>query len=316
MTKTITKTPEKTRAAARRWPLWVLAVPAAVSIWAGWVGLGGMCGFGVVKLLPGIADRVELNTAITLPIGMEAYSAYALGAWLSSRTLSAKARSFAKWSAFASLGLGLVGQVVYHLLTKWGYVTAPVAVVVFVACLPVFVLGAGAALHHLLDDTNQPDATDQDAPVPATADVVAGQHTDAVTASLAASVAALTGPPAIEPAPTGAPVAAVRKPAKRAGRKGRRPQPRRLRADYLAEAREHLAAAGAGVDPSPVWCKRMTGCSDGTSVFLAKTLRADLANTTHEPTPSAVANASTSTPAGRLANPTSQELANRTERAA
>ncbi|HEX2300002.1 MAG TPA: ABC transporter permease, partial [Pseudonocardiaceae bacterium] len=58
------------------WPLIVLALPAAVSIWAGWVGLGGLTGFGVVQLLPGIWDGVRINTAITLPIGMEAYAAY------------------------------------------------------------------------------------------------------------------------------------------------------------------------------------------------------------------------------------------------
>jgi hypothetical protein len=38
----------------RRWPLLVIAAPAAVSIWSGWVGLGSMCGFGEVEPLPGI----------------------------------------------------------------------------------------------------------------------------------------------------------------------------------------------------------------------------------------------------------------------
>ncbi len=60
----------------------LIAAPAAVAIWSGWVGLGAMCGFGVVNLLPGIGGGFHLNTAITLPVGVEAYAAYALGRWM------------------------------------------------------------------------------------------------------------------------------------------------------------------------------------------------------------------------------------------
>jgi len=65
-----------------RWPLFLIASPAAVAIWSGWVGLGGLCGFGPIHPLPGIADGFTINTAITLPVGVEAYGAYALRAWL------------------------------------------------------------------------------------------------------------------------------------------------------------------------------------------------------------------------------------------
>ena len=61
------------------WPLLLIAAPAAVAIWSGWVGLGGMCGFGLVYPLPGIVPWLHVNTAITLPVGVEAYGAYALG---------------------------------------------------------------------------------------------------------------------------------------------------------------------------------------------------------------------------------------------
>src|SRR5712691_10850475 len=54
----------------RRWPLWLVAAPAAVAVWSGWVGLGTLCGFGVVHPFPGIASRFVLNTAITLPVGV------------------------------------------------------------------------------------------------------------------------------------------------------------------------------------------------------------------------------------------------------
>ena len=66
----------------RRWPLFLIAAPAAVAVWSGWVGLGSMCGFGVVAPLPGILPGFHVDTAITLPVGVEAYGAYALGAWL------------------------------------------------------------------------------------------------------------------------------------------------------------------------------------------------------------------------------------------
>jgi len=69
-------------APVRRWPLFLIGAPAAVAVWSGWVGLGTLCGFGVIHPLPGIWDQLRLNTAITLPVGVEAYGAYALGAWL------------------------------------------------------------------------------------------------------------------------------------------------------------------------------------------------------------------------------------------
>lgn len=245
-----------------RWPLWLLAAPAAVSIWAGWVGLGQMCGYGVVHPLPGIADGLALNTAITLPIGMEAYSAYALGAWLSPRLLREAARRFAKRSALGALGLGLLGQGVYHLLETFGYQRAPWPVVLFVACLPVLVLGAGATLYHLLrtGGTGR-EHGDVSAP-PSGADVGEGQ-----------------GAPELEqphPSTERAPAPASRGTARPARRRAKKQGGRRLRADFLAEAREKLAAEPAGTDPSPGWCRRATGCSERLSTDLAKTLRAEV----------------------------------------
>jgi hypothetical protein len=142
--------PVATVAAVRVWPVVVLALPAFVAIWSGWVGLGGLTGFGVVHPLPGIWDRLALNTAITLPIGMETHAAYALRAWLSHDGASGQARRFAKWSAITALALGAAGQVAYHLMTAAGVRAAPWPITTVVACLPVAVLGMGAALAHLL----------------------------------------------------------------------------------------------------------------------------------------------------------------------
>lgn len=131
------------------WPVVLLALPAFVAIWSGWVGLGGLTGFGVVHPLPGIWDSFSINSAITLPIGVETYGAYALYVWLSGR-VPGRARRFAKWSAIASLLVGALGQVAYHLLEAAGVTAAPWWITTAVACLPVAVLGMGAALAHLV----------------------------------------------------------------------------------------------------------------------------------------------------------------------
>ena len=148
-----------------RWPLLLIAAPAAVAIWSGWVGLGGMAGFGVVRPLPGIASAIQINTAITLPIGVEAYGAFALGAWLLPGT-GPQARQFARWSAIGALALGCLGQITYHLLAAAHVTVAPWPIVIAVSCLPIVTLGFGMALVHLLraDDTT-PETAPEALPV-------------------------------------------------------------------------------------------------------------------------------------------------------
>ncbi len=133
-----------------RWPLLIIALGAFVAIWSGWVGLGKLTGFGPVVLLPGIADEWVINSAITLPLGVECYGALAMWAWLSDAPVSARARRFARWSALGSLALGALGQVAYHLMTAAGMTVAPWPITAFVSCLPVAVLGSGAALIHMI----------------------------------------------------------------------------------------------------------------------------------------------------------------------
>jgi hypothetical protein len=114
------------RSTVRSWPLLVLAAPAAVAVWSGWVGIGQMTGFGEIHPLPGIWDSLRLDTAVTLPIGVEAYAAFALRVWLTSNPLaSERTRRFARRSAIAALVLGMAGQVAYHLLAQAGMSRAP-----------------------------------------------------------------------------------------------------------------------------------------------------------------------------------------------
>jgi hypothetical protein len=135
----------------RSWPLLVLAAPAAVAVWSGWVGIGQMTGFGEIRPLPGIWNSLHMDTAVTLPVGVEAYAAFALRVWLTSNPMvSDQTRRFARWSAIAALALGMAGQIAYHLLAQAGVTRAPWEVTTVVACLPVLVLGMGSALAHLL----------------------------------------------------------------------------------------------------------------------------------------------------------------------
>ncbi|WP_218000648.1 MULTISPECIES: hypothetical protein [Nocardia] len=132
------------------WPVLLMAFPAFVAIWSGWVGLGELTGFGVVHPLPGIADGFEINTAITLPIGVEAYASYALYVWLSGRVHTQATRTYAMASAFVSLAIGAAGQVAYHFMAARGITEAPWWIITLVACLPVAVVGMGAVLAHLV----------------------------------------------------------------------------------------------------------------------------------------------------------------------
>jgi hypothetical protein len=135
------------------WPVLFFASPAFVAIWIGWVGLGGLTGFGVVHPLPGIADDFTINSAITLPIGMESYAAYGLWVWLTPG-LPVRAQTFARWTSILAIGLGMLSQAAYHLMTAAGWASAPWPVTTVVACIPVGVLGMGAALAHLLRNPN------------------------------------------------------------------------------------------------------------------------------------------------------------------
>jgi hypothetical protein len=119
-----------------------LALPAAVTIWSGWVGIGQMTGFGEVRPLPGIRDTLHINTAVTLPIGVEAYAAYALRAWLTASTTSRTGPAGSpRWSAISSLLLGMAGQIAYHLLAQAHLTTAPPAITTAVSCMPVLSCG-------------------------------------------------------------------------------------------------------------------------------------------------------------------------------
>src|SRR5438034_9788520 len=123
------------RSAVRSWPLLVLAAPAAAEVWSGWVGIAARTGFGLISPLPGIWPSLHIDTTLTLPVGVEAYAAYALRAWLApAGAVSQRTRRFARQSAIFSFALGGSGHVAYHLLEQAWITRAPWAVTTIMSC--------------------------------------------------------------------------------------------------------------------------------------------------------------------------------------
>lgn len=144
--------PERARRRPPSWPLVIIGLAAAISVWSGWVGLGQLAGFGVIQPLPGVWDDLRINTAIVLPVSVEASAAYALRCWLTAGTITQRARTFARRSAITSLVIGAAAQIAFHLMTAAGLGHAPWPVTVGVATIPVIVLGLATALANLIGD--------------------------------------------------------------------------------------------------------------------------------------------------------------------
>jgi hypothetical protein len=135
----------------RPWPLVFIGLAAAVAVWGGWVRLGELTGFGPMNLLPGIGPGFVLNTAVVLPLSVEAYAAYALHVLLSAAWSSARTHRFARWSVVTSLVVGGGGaQVASHVMAAAGVTSAPWWVTTVVATVPVLVVGLATGLATLV----------------------------------------------------------------------------------------------------------------------------------------------------------------------
>ena len=185
-----------------------------------------------------------------------------------------------KWLTFAA-------TYVMNTWTSWGLADAPLswAGVVLHSVPPLVVFataetGPGLrdrlteAVHHALTEhaagrSTGPDTAASTSPTGAVRGAV---HEPATTAVHEPSPTAEI--PAVDESPVGD-RAPARRPAVRRARRGK-PAPRRLLADYIAAARAVLDEArgtGAAVEPTPAWCRQVTGCSTGTSVKVAAALR-------------------------------------------
>jgi hypothetical protein len=262
----------------RSWPLLLLALPAAAEVWSGWVGIAQKTGFGLVPLLPGIWSSLRLDTTITLPIGVEAYAAYALRAWLATEPwISPRTRRFAKWSAICSFALGMAGQIAYHLLAQADQARAPWTITTIVSCLPVLVLAMGTTLHHML----RGDAAVQDTPGSRTAEPTAarcmdlspdGQLAERPDQDQQATAPARTGPSTGTGEPRMQPVSIT---PSRTGRLVLHPaHPQKDQAHRVAR---ELANAGRPVSRRALRSGGIKGSNEALNA-LARTITAELAN--------------------------------------
>jgi hypothetical protein len=147
------QSPAHAKPATRRDHLWVLAIIAGFAlfdVWGAWAQVGDKSGYKVG----------HTGTGWTLTIVVEAAAGYFLFAWFSAP--GRRSRRFAMWSAFATLGLSLIGQ---GASTLAAYAQPPVWLAVFVKDLPVLVLALIAVLIHLrrLDREDAAEALRQDA---------------------------------------------------------------------------------------------------------------------------------------------------------
>ena len=260
----------------RSWPLLVLAAPAAAEVWSGWVGIAQKTGFGLVSPLPGILPSLHLDTSITLPVGVEAYAAYALRAWLAGEhSISGRTRRFAKWSAICSFALGMAGQVAYHLLAQAGAARAPWPVTTIVSCLPVLVLAMGTTLAHMLRAEPAPQRTPR----------TTGPRTSSITVPSMVR----RGPGRCGPGPGRTPGAPGRVRSFRRDHDGPAAGPRRRAAAAspagIGQARVaagRLAAAGRPVSRRALRSEGIRGSNQALNA-LARTINAELAGTAVAP---------------------------------
>ncbi|MGQ0573893.1 MAG: hypothetical protein ACT4RN_06770 [Pseudonocardia sp.] len=186
-----------------------------------------------------------------------------------------------KWLTFAA-------TYVMNTWTSWGLAGGPLSwsgvVLHSVPPLVVFATaetGPGLrdrlteAVHRALTEHAARCSTGADTtPFTSPADAVRGDVHEPATAAVH-EPSPLVEPPAVDDAPADDRAPARRPAGRRAGRG--KPAPRRLLADYVAAARAALDDArttGAAVEPTPAWCRQVTGCSAGTSVKVAAALRA------------------------------------------
>jgi hypothetical protein len=239
-------------------------------VWSGWVGIAQKTGFGLVSPLPGILPSLHLDTSITLPVGVEAYAAYALRAWLADgHSISGRTRQFAKWSAICSFALGMAGQVAYHLLAQAGAARAPWPVTMIVSCLPVLVLAMGTTLAHMLRADAGPGhgtrAPAADRPLAPSYEDQAGPSPDQTAR---AGTPAGTGPPAR--------TATVPRQDHRPGPRTNAPGQTETSQARLIASR--LAAAGKPVSRRALRSRGVRG-SNATLNALAREINAELAGT-------------------------------------
>lgn len=118
---------------------WVIGLAAASLSWAAWDGLARLCGHTQTLDLGLFTFHLSWLTAAMIDI----YAMRAFRSWLRSGPwVSASTRTYAKWSTFAAVGVGISGNIAYHVLEVLQSQRAPLWVTVLVSSLAPIALGA------------------------------------------------------------------------------------------------------------------------------------------------------------------------------
>ena len=118
---------------------WVIGLAAASMSWAAWTGLAEKCGHTQTLSLGFATLHLSWLTALMIDI----YAMRAFRSWLRSGSwVSESTRRYAMWSTLVAVGVGIGGNIAYHVLETLKIETAPVWVTVLVSGLAPIALGA------------------------------------------------------------------------------------------------------------------------------------------------------------------------------
>lgn len=122
---------------------WTVGLGAAILSWAAWTGLAQRCGWTETLHLGSKDSGLTLRLAWLTAIIVDIYALRAFRVWQRSAPwVSDATRYYAKWSTFVAIGVGVAGNVAYHMMILNNVAQAPWWIVIPVSALAPMALGA------------------------------------------------------------------------------------------------------------------------------------------------------------------------------
>lgn len=122
---------------------WVVGLGAAILSWAAWTGLAQRCGWTDTLHLGDKDGGLTLRLAWLTALIVDVYALRAFRVWQRSAPwVSDSTRHYAKWSTFVAIGVGVAGNVAYHMMVLNHVTQAPWWIVIPVSAMAPAALGA------------------------------------------------------------------------------------------------------------------------------------------------------------------------------
>lgn len=122
---------------------WTVGLGAAILSWAAWTGLARKCGWDETLHVGSRDGGITLRLAWLTAVIVDVYAMRAFRVWQRSAPwVREGTREYAKWSTYAAVFIGVLGNVAYHVMVATKTGTAPLWVVIPVSSLPPIMLGA------------------------------------------------------------------------------------------------------------------------------------------------------------------------------